>query len=155
MAASLGDLVTVSLLAFFGNLVYESSPVAPGFPVMAFIFLMLLLITLIASFIIAYRNEYTGKTIFSGWLPIFIAMVIAIFSGIVLDHAVDTYKTYAIFQPVINGVGGDLGAIHSSRLSTTLHKQGGMGKIPANIKIYRNPFRAFFDGKGIICIIPN
>jgi cation transporter-like permease len=42
--------------------------------------------------------------------------------GLILGFAVDYYNGIAVFQPVINGVGGNLVAVFASRLSTTLHK---------------------------------
>ena len=39
-----------------------------------------------------------------------------------LSEVVKTYEIAAIYQPVVNGVGGNLVAIFASRLSTRLHK---------------------------------
>ena len=43
-------------------------------------------------------------------------------AGVILGNAVGIYTIVAIYQPVVNGVGGNLVAIFSSRLSTQLHK---------------------------------
>lgn len=50
--------------------------------------------------------------------------------GVILDYTVSAYKGIAVFQPVINGVGGNLVAVQASRLSTWLHKRGRPGELP-------------------------
>lgn len=42
--------------------------------------------------------------------------------GLILDYTVSNYKGIAVFQLVINGVGGNLAAVQASRISTSLHK---------------------------------
>lgn len=49
--------------------------------------------------------------------------------GVILDYTVSAYKGIAVFQPVINGVGGNLVAVQASRLSTWLHKRGRPGEM--------------------------
>lgn len=46
-----------------------------------------------------------------------------------LDYTVSAYKGIAVFQPVINGVGGNLVAVQASRLSTWLHQRGHPGDL--------------------------
>ena len=41
--------------------------------------------------------------------------------GLILDKAVTKFKGIAVFQPVFNGVGGNLVAVQASRISTYLH----------------------------------
>lgn len=45
-----------------------------------------------------------------------------------LDYAIKIYRIIAIYQPVINGVGGNIVAIYASRLSTALHRTSHAGK---------------------------
>ena len=45
----------------------------------------------------------------------------------ILDNTVSVYKGIAVFQPVINGVGGNLVAVQASRLSTWLHQRSQLG----------------------------
>jgi solute carrier family 41 len=78
--------------------------------------------------------------------------------GLILDKAVEAYKGIAAFQPVINGVGGNLAGVQSSRLSTYLHRQGQLGKLPPEEgeRVCISPWRLYF-GKSIssfvtICI---
>ena len=46
----------------------------------------------------------------------------------ILDYTVSVYKGIAVFQPVINGVGGNLVAVQASRLSTWLHQRSHLGE---------------------------
>ena len=48
--------------------------------------------------------------------------------GVILDYTVSVYKGIAVFQPVINGVGGNLVAVQASRLSTWLHQRSQLGE---------------------------
>ena len=148
VAASFGDLITLSLLATYGSLIYHNAPLPPKFPVVPFIAIMSLLMLGPLWFFLAYKNEYTRPNIGTGWLPIFIAVILSTCSGFILDYAAFEYRTFALFQPVINGVGGNLVAIHSSRMSTALHKQASLGDIPADVKMFRSPMQAFFDKSG-------
>ena len=44
------------------------------------------------------------------------------FSGIVLQDAISQYNGITSYQPVINGVGGNLVSIYASRLSTEISR---------------------------------
>lgn len=50
--------------------------------------------------------------------------------GFILDIALASNKGVAVFSPVINGVGGNLVAVFSSRLSTFLHGNYARGTLP-------------------------
>lgn len=64
-----------------------------------------------------------------------------------MDYTISSYKGIAVFQLVINGVGGNLVAVQASRISTSLHKDFRAGsQIAPTICI--SPFHAFF-AKGI------
>jgi solute carrier family 41 len=45
--------------------------------------------------------------------------------------ATTNYTDIAAFQPVVNGVGGNLVAIFASRLSTALHRTSTQGSKPS------------------------
>jgi solute carrier family 41 len=55
------------------------------------------------------------------------------------------YKDLAVYQPVINGVGGNLVSVQASRLSTELHKNNELGKLPPSSRICISPLDAFFS----------
>ncbi|KAM7307611.1 putative solute carrier, partial [Ixodes scapularis] len=69
--------------------------------------------------------------------------------GCILDFAVSRFHGIAVFQPVINGVGGNLVAVQASRISTFLHQRAVLGTLPASDPaICINPCSAFF-GKSV------
>lgn len=62
--------------------------------------------------------------------------------GLILDYTVSNYKGIAVFQLVINGVGGNLAAVQASRISTSLHKDCRFNN--QEIPVVRfNPFYVF------------
>lgn len=55
----------------------------------------------------------------------------------------------AVFQPVINGVGGNLVAVQASRISTSFHCRTPLGILPGSVqRVCSNPWNVFFaEGK--------
>lgn len=71
----------------------------------------------------------------------------------ILDLMVNAHKgAVFLFQPVINGVGGNLVSIQASRLSTALHQQTELGVLPDEIKVWITPWQAFFSDSKFIFI---
>lgn len=73
--------------------------------------------------------------------------------GLILEFMVSRFENLTVFQPVINGVGGNLVAVQASRISTALHKQAELGTLlipPGHTHpvIFITPIANFF-GKGI------
>ena len=118
VAASFGDLITLSLLAISSSVLYHAmNPVF--WPGILFIICMPGFIPLLCY--VCYRNETVRPVLIHGWTPIVGAMSISSIGGLLLDKAQQGYKTFAPFCPVINGVGGNLVAIQASRICTFLH----------------------------------
>lgn len=63
--------------------------------------------------------------------------------GLILDYTVSNYKGVAVFQLVINGVGGNLAAVQASRISTSLHKDGRRSNNQEILVVRFNPFHIF------------
>ncbi|KOX74131.1 Solute carrier family 41 member 1 [Melipona quadrifasciata] len=102
---------------------------------------------------IAKRNKYTNDVLYSGWTPVMIAMLISSCGGLILEFMVSRFENLTVFQPVINGVGGNLVAVQASRISTALHKQAELGTLlipPGHTHpvIFITPIANFF-GKGM------
>ncbi|KAG8190790.1 hypothetical protein JTE90_005826 [Oedothorax gibbosus] len=145
IAASLGDLTTLSLLAGISYVLYGKLD-SPGFPITIILFFLLLLPFWIA---VARKNKYTREVLHSGWTPVISAMAISSVGGCILDFAVDRFYGIAVFQPVINGVGGNLVAVQASRISTYLHQRSKLGVLPVEDKdLCKDPISAFF-GKSV------
>lgn len=71
----------------------------------------------------------------------------------ILDLMVNAHKgAVFLFQPVINGVGGNLVSIQASRLSTALHQQTELGVLPDEVKVWITPWQAFFSDSKFIFI---
>jgi solute carrier family 41 len=68
--------------------------------------------------------------------------------GLILDFMVFRFEGIAVFQPVINGVGGNLVAVQASRISTALHRDAQLGSLADDdTVIFITPAAGFF-GKG-------
>lgn len=129
IAASLGDLTTLSLLSGISMGLYNILESSQAWIVWAIIVIFILL-TPIAIYY-SYRNEFTRDIIQNGWFPILAAMCISSIGGFILDFAVSANPGIAVFAPVINGVGGNFVAVQASRISTFLHRSGyPLGSLP-------------------------
>jgi len=119
IAASLGDVTTLGLLAWIANLLYghmlEQRPTALVVIIIYFVLLPLLVY-------LSYKNEHTCLVLCTGWTPVLSAMLISSGGGLILDKAVEHFKGIAVFSPVMNGAGGNLVAIQASRMTTYLNK---------------------------------
>ena len=128
IASSLGDVSTVFLLGFISSHLYECIELK-NYWLSPFILLVILLITPFSTYV-AFKNKHTKKILKFGWAPIIISMVISSFAGVILDKVVKMFNEFALFQPIINGVGGNLAAIQASRISTYLYKTTRFGELP-------------------------
>lgn len=118
IAASLGDLTTLALLSWIASLLFKSIGTS--------VILPSIIITIGATIVpvcgyVAWENQFTRQALDEGWVPVVSAMVISSAGGLILDHTVSVYRGIAVYQLVINGIGGNMVAVHASRLSTSLH----------------------------------
>ncbi|XP_050027038.1 solute carrier family 41 member 1-like isoform X2 [Dermacentor andersoni] len=147
IAASLGDLTTLALLALVASFLYACLEVHRMWLVVVVLVAVALLLPLWG--ILACANPHTQEVLYTGWTPVISAMVISSVGGCILDFAVSRFHGIAVFQPVINGVGGNLVAVQASRISTFLHQRATLGFLPASDpSVCLNPFTAFF-GKSV------
>uniref|UniRef100_H2ZNE7 SLC41A/MgtE integral membrane domain-containing protein n=1 Tax=Ciona savignyi TaxID=51511 RepID=H2ZNE7_CIOSA len=130
IAASLGDLITLTLLSTIGLFNVLNNPETAWIGPAIVIFFILITPVLLW---LAHRNEYTREVVKYGWEPVIMAMVISSTGGFILDFALLKNPGVAVFAPVMNGVGGNLVAVQASRISTHLHSSGvPMGILPAS-----------------------
>ncbi|XP_076048601.1 solute carrier family 41 member 1-like [Oratosquilla oratoria] len=146
IAASLGDLTTLGLLSWIASILYEAKTedywLAP-------LIIVGYLLSLPLWIWLASRNKHTKEVLYSGWTPVIAAMMISSMGGLILDFTVANYKGIAVYQPVINGVGGNLVAVQASRISTALHLMAPLGVMPKAITtICTNPCSAFCARSG-------
>uniref|UniRef100_A0A915HRC0 SLC41A/MgtE integral membrane domain-containing protein n=1 Tax=Romanomermis culicivorax TaxID=13658 RepID=A0A915HRC0_ROMCU len=126
IAASLGDLTTLTLLASIGSLLQNHKQtefwLAPLL-IATFVLLCPLWVWISSS------NPVTKEVLSSGWSPVIFSMLISSAGGFILEYTVAKFKGIAVFQPVINGIGGNLVAVQASRLSTSLHQSNKLGSL--------------------------
>jgi len=140
ISASLGDVVTLALLAFISRFIFARS--GQYIWVEACVVIGLLcLIPLWAIF--SYKNIYTRHVLYSGWIPIISAVAISSGGGYILNFAVARFKELAACQPVINGVGGNLVAVQACRISTYLHQKAKPGLLSVG-ELCVSPFVSWF-----------
>ncbi|XP_045145825.1 solute carrier family 41 member 3 isoform X3 [Echinops telfairi] len=96
--------------------------------------------------IMAKQSPSILKVLKFGWFPIILAMVLSSFGGLILSKTISEphYQNMAIFTPIICGVGGNLVAIQTSRISTYLHIWSSPGVLPLWMKkLLPNPCSTF------------
>ncbi|XP_074499105.1 solute carrier family 41 member 1-like isoform X1 [Sebastes fasciatus] len=144
IAASLGDLITLSLLAGVSSTLYEYKDIWYLSPLVCLVFLALIPVWVV----VARQSPQIREVLRSGWQPVIVAMSISSFGGLILDKTVSdpNFKGMAVFTPVINGVGGNLVAIQASRISTYLHFWSIPGVLPYKMRQHwPNPCITFFS----------
>ncbi|KAL4712457.1 hypothetical protein ACJJTC_007473 [Scirpophaga incertulas] len=143
LAASIGDIVSNSVLAVTAQYMYEQIQISLWQPIT----LICVYYSLLPLWVfVVWRNKYTKKVLTTGWTPVISALFISGIGGIVLDQAVDRFPGYEVFQPIVNGIGGNLVCVQSSRLATHLHQTAIHGILPENTRIMEWPWKTLFFG---------
>ncbi|CAG9864597.1 unnamed protein product [Phyllotreta striolata] len=144
LAASIGDLVSLIVLSSWARLLYD---IHDEYPWLMGIILSFYILGLLPLWVyIVNRNVYTCKVLSQGWTPVICALMISGTGGLILDMGVDKFNGYTIFQPIINGIGGNLVSVQVSRTSTMLHKTSIFGQIPSLSKQWVCPCTALIKG---------
>lgn len=144
IAASLGDLITLSLLAGVSSTLYEYIDMWYLAPLICLLFLALIPVWVL----VARQSPQIREVLRSGWQPVIVAMSISSFGGLILDRTVSdpNFEGMAVFTPVINGVAGNLVAIQASRISTYLHFWSIPGVLPYQMRQHwPSPIITFFS----------
>ncbi|XP_039761078.1 solute carrier family 41 member 1-like isoform X2 [Pararge aegeria] len=143
LAASIGDIVSNSVLAVTAQYMFEQIQISLWQPIA----LLCVYYSLLPIWVfIVWRNKYTKTVLTTGWTPVISALFISGVGGIVLDQAVDKFHGYEVFQPIVNGIGGNLVCVQSSRLATHLHQTAIPGELPENTRIIEWPWKTLFYG---------
>ncbi|KAI4881799.1 hypothetical protein NFI96_018252 [Prochilodus magdalenae] len=95
--------------------------------------------------VISSKHPASRQLLYSGWEPVITAMLISSIGGLILDKTVSdpNLAGIVVYTPVINGIGGNLVAIQSSRISTHLHFHSSPGEVPDEAKGCYYPCRTF------------
>ncbi|XP_057561967.1 solute carrier family 41 member 3 isoform X3 [Hippopotamus amphibius kiboko] len=142
IAASLGDLITLSLLALVSSFFHRHRDSQYLTPLVCVGFAALTPVCVL----IAKQNPPVVRTLKFGWFPIVLAMLLSSLGGLTLNKTISKqpFQGMAVFAPVICGVGGNLVAIQTSRVSTRLHLQSTPGVLPLWMKkCWPNPRATF------------
>ncbi|XP_055607264.1 solute carrier family 41 member 1 isoform X3 [Uranotaenia lowii] len=143
LAASIGDVVSISLLSFIASLLFEHLDTHLW---ITFVVVTCYFILLPFWVFLVIRNKYTRPVLTTGWVPVLSALFISGLGGLVLDTAVGIFNGFVVFQPIINGIGGNLVSVQASKISTMLHQSSIIGIIPPHTKIFEMPWKALFKG---------
>ncbi|XP_039988435.1 solute carrier family 41 member 2 isoform X2 [Xiphias gladius] len=143
MAASFGDLITLALLACCSQWFYSFTEL---YPYVLYLVDLLFLCLIPLWVVVSSKHPASHILLRTGWEPIITAMVISSIGGLVLDKSVSDPNLAGIivYAPVINGIGGNLVSIQSSRISTNLHLKFSHGEVPEDRKGCYSPCRTFF-----------
>ncbi|KAL0968100.1 hypothetical protein UPYG_G00262410 [Umbra pygmaea] len=143
LAASFGDLITLAILAGLSQGLYTCIELYPYVSYLVCLFFLCLTPLWV---VISSQNPASRILLYSGWEPIITAMVISSIGGLILDTTVSNRNMMGmiLYTPVINGIGGNLVAIQSSRIATDLHLNCLPRQVPENRRSCYYPCRTFF-----------
>uniref|UniRef100_A0A673NGJ8 Solute carrier family 41 member n=1 Tax=Sinocyclocheilus rhinocerous TaxID=307959 RepID=A0A673NGJ8_9TELE len=142
IAASFGDLITLAILAWISQGLYNCLDSHPYVSSLVCVFFMCLTPLWM---VISSKHPASRQLLYSGWEPVITAMFISSIGGLILDKTVSdpNLAGIVVYTPVINGIGGNLVAIQSSRISTYLHFHSTPGEVPDEAKGCYYPCRTF------------
>lgn len=116
IAAMFGDFSSVLFISVTAAVFHTIQDVEWIFLTVIIGLLCLLPLTLY----LATNNSFTRGMFIGTHLPLVLAVSVATLSGLVFDHAVQSFARIAIYQAVVNGVSVNLMAVQASRISTYL-----------------------------------
>lgn len=63
-----------------------------------------------------------------------------------LDKVVGDFPGFVVFNPIVNGIGGNLASVQASRTATMLHSTSVMGVLSDRSPMCVSPIKALFHG---------
>lgn len=81
-----------------------------------------------------------------GWAPVIASMFLSSLSGPISEASIQHFPTFACFQVVMNGAGGNLGAIFCSKLSTDLSAAFSLAGEPSALNAASRPLERALSG---------
>ncbi|KAK0130525.1 Solute carrier family 41 member 2 [Merluccius polli] len=143
IAASFGDLITLAILAGISQGLYNC---LDSYPYVSYLVCAFFLSLTPLWMVISSKHPASRTLLYSGWEPVITAMVISSIGGLILDKTVSdpNLAGIVVYTPVINGIGGNLVAIQSSRISTHLHFHSTPGEVPPEARGCYYPCRTFY-----------
>ncbi|EDV43640.1 uncharacterized protein Dana_GF16424 [Drosophila ananassae] len=142
--ASLGDVVTISMLSFTAAVLYELSESHSWVCICLMAFYIFVLLPLWLTVVL--RNSYVRPILMTSWIPVIGALCISQVAGFVLSFTVDDFRGIAVFSPIINGIGGNMVSVQSSNMGSILHQRSELGQVPEDTRILEWPHRVYYLG---------
>ncbi|KAJ2721603.1 hypothetical protein GGI07_003840 [Coemansia sp. Benny D115] len=118
IASSFGDMSTLLILGILTSMLI--SLIRTPWPLALTLGLVALGLVLLR---VVRSNELMSPHISKGWLPLLYAAVTSSIAGLVVEKFADRYPGMPALVPVLNGIGGNIGTVFASRLSTSLHRR--------------------------------
>ncbi|XP_030573317.1 solute carrier family 41 member 1-like [Drosophila novamexicana] len=145
IVASIGDVTSISLLSFTAGFLYEMDKSSSWVNILILGSYVAILLPLMV--ILVWHNVYTRPVLFYGWISVIGALCISEFSGFVLGSSAEQYRGFAVFSPIINGSGGNLGSVQANNMSSLLYQRSGvLGTLPEGTRICESPHRVLCYG---------
>ncbi|XP_017055148.1 solute carrier family 41 member 1-like [Drosophila ficusphila] len=144
LVASIGDMVTISLLSYSAATLYDLCRdywwlcvcLAVGY----------LVVMLLVWLVVVLRNVYVRPILMVSWIPVIGALCISQIAGFVLCSSVEDFRGFAIFSPIINGIGGNLVSVQASHMGSVLYQRSSLGTLPEDCRILEWPHRVYLRG---------
>ncbi|XP_041565050.1 solute carrier family 41 member 1-like [Drosophila elegans] len=144
IVASIGDVVTISLLSFSAALMYDLSQSHLWIAICVVIGYVVLMMPVWLAVVL--RNVYVRPILMVSWIPVVGALCISQIAGFVLSSSVEDFRAFAIFSPIINGIGGNLVSVQASHMGSVLYRRSSLGILPGDSRILEWPHRVYFRG---------
>ncbi|KAJ2667406.1 hypothetical protein IW148_000101 [Coemansia sp. RSA 1199] len=120
IASSFGDMSTLLIMGVVSTgLVDQIHTLWPVATVGAFAMLGAGLLRVVQA------NHQMSHHVTSGYLPLVYAAITSSVAGVIVERCAQRFPSMPALVPVVNGIGGNIGTVFASRISTSLHKQRG------------------------------
>ncbi|KAJ1764042.1 hypothetical protein GGH19_001993 [Coemansia sp. RSA 1807] len=120
IASSFGDMSTLLIMGIVSTgLVDQIHTVWPVATVGLFAVLGAGLLRVVQA------NHQMSHHVTSGYLPLVYAAITSSVAGVIVERSAQRFPSMPALVPVVNGIGGNIGTVFASRISTSLHKQRG------------------------------
>ncbi|XP_017845984.1 solute carrier family 41 member 3 [Drosophila busckii] len=148
IVASIGDVISISLLSFTAAQLHDLDRSYLWISIVIMCLYLLLLLPLWV--ILVLKNLYTRKVLAYGWIPVIGALCISQVGGFVLSSSVTQFPSFAVYSPIINGIGGNLVCVQASNMGSLLYQSSKPGTMPEGS--FAHTYLHFYTGQCIISL---
>lgn len=144
IVASLGDVVTISVLSFTAASINDLSDSYTWLSICVVVTYLAILLPI--WLVVVLRNVYVRPILMMSWIPVIGALCISQIAGFVLSYCVEDFHGFAILSPIINGIGGNLVSVLASHMGSVLYMRSTLGTLPEDTRIVEWPHRVYCCG---------